>query len=267
LAAVLLLSEEEKEEGGGAVTIPSIWLRKIHKWVGLVIGLQVFLWAVSGTAMALLDMDDVAGGEMAEPAATPLPAAGGAWPRVQSALAGKPISKVSIRQLPNGTAIEVATADGVRLFDASSGNPIAIDRARATAIAAAAHPSRAPVIGAQPLKELTLAVREHELPIWQVDFRDEADSSYYVSGTTGALLERRNDMWRWWDFFWMLHNMDYAKRTSFNHPLIIMVGFAMAWLAVTGFWLLFRTMWRHDFGWFRHRRSYSRRDEAAPKAS
>jgi hypothetical protein len=45
----------------------------------------------------------------------------------------------------------------------------------------------------------------------------------------------------------MLHNMDYAERTSFNHPLIIMVGFAMAWLAVTGFWLLFRTMWRHDF--------------------
>jgi hypothetical protein len=85
------------------------------------------------------------------------------------------------------------------------------------------------------------------LPIWQVNFRDDANSAYYVSGTTGQILERRNDSWRWWDFFWMLHNMDYAKRTSFNHPLIIMVGFAMAWLAVTGFWLLFRTMWRHDF--------------------
>jgi hypothetical protein len=44
----------------------------------------------------------------------------------------------------------------------------------------------------------------------------------------------------------MLHNMDYAQRTSFNHPLIITVGIAMAWLAVTGSWLLFRTMWRHD---------------------
>ena len=89
--------------------------------------------------------------------------------------------------------------------------------------------------------------REHELPIWRVDFRDDANSSYYVSGSTGAILERRNDSWRWWDFFWMLHNMDYANRTSFNHPLIITVGFALAWLAVTGFWLLFRTMWRHDF--------------------
>ena len=49
----------------------------------------------------------------------------------------------------------------------------------------------------------------------------------------------------------MLHNMDYMERTSFNHPLMITVGFAMAWLAVTGFWLLFRTMWRHDFALLR----------------
>ena len=83
------------------------------------------------------------------------------------------------------------------------------------------------------------------------DFADDDASTYYVSATTGAVLERRNDTWRWWDFFWMLHNMDYADRTSFNHPLVITAGIAMAWLAVTGFWLLFRTMWRHDFVWIR----------------
>lgn len=39
------------------MTVKSIWLRRIHKWVGLVIGLQFLLFAISGTAMALLDMD------------------------------------------------------------------------------------------------------------------------------------------------------------------------------------------------------------------
>ncbi|MGK5512375.1 hypothetical protein ACSNN5_30410, partial [Brevibacillus formosus] len=87
----------------------------------------------------------------------------------------------------------------------------------------------------------------------QVDFADDNASTYYVSATTGAVLERRNDTRRWWDFFWMLHNMDYVDRMSFNHPLIITAGVAMAWLAVTGFWLLFRTMWRHDFAWVRAR--------------
>ncbi len=231
------------------MTIKSIWLRRIHKWVGLVIGLQFLIWAISGTVMALLDMDDVAGGATNEQIAPAPQAHRRAWPRIQRALAGQPISKLSTRALPRGQVYEVATADGVKLFDAADGSLVMIDRAAALSIARAAHPGRADVARVAPLQSLPLAVREHELPIWQVDFQDEADSSYFVSGTTGQILERRNDTWRWWDFFWMLHNMDYANRTSFNHPLIITVGFALSWLAVTGFWLLFRTMWRHDFGY------------------
>ena len=235
------------------MTVKSIWLRRIHKWIGLVIGLQVLIWAISGTAMALLDMDEVAGGQMAEQAPPPLPSSGAGWRRVQSALAGRPVSNISIRQLPGGAAFQAVTPDGVRLFDAATGEAMTIDGVRAASIASAAYPGQPPVTRVAALRELTLPVRTRELPIWQVDFGDEANSSYYVSGATGELLERRNDTWRWWDFFWMLHNMDYAKRTSFNHPLIIMVGFAMAWLAVTGFWLLFRTMWRHDFSALRRR--------------
>ena len=229
------------------MTIKSIWLRRIHKWVGLVIGLQFLAWAISGTAMALLDMDEVAGGAMAEKAALPLPTNGKAWPSVQQALAGQPVSALAFRNLPEGQVLELNTPAGVRLFDAKNGSVVTIDRDAAAWIASAAHPEGASPTQVRPLAKLTLAVREHQLPIWQVDFADAKHSSYYVSGTTGELLERRNDSWRWWDFFWMLHNMDYANRISFNHPLIITVGFAMGWLAITGFWLLFRTMWRHDF--------------------
>ena len=229
------------------MTIKSIWLRRIHKWVGLVIGLQFLVWAISGTVMALLPMDDVAGGAVAEPPTPTIPTGGQAWPTIQKTLAGKPITKLALRSLPGRQALEVTTSESIRLFDAADGQPIVIDSEAAKSIARAAHPAGAPAIKVASLRELDFAVREHELPIWQVDFRDEANSSYYVSGSTGAILERRNDSWRWWDFFWMLHNMDYANRTSFNHPLIITVGFALAWLAVTGFWLLFRTMWRHDF--------------------
>ena len=227
--------------------IKSIWLRKIHKWVGVVIGVQFLLWAMSGAAMAIISMDEVAGGAMsehAEPGA--LPTISG-WANVQRQLGQEPVTAMNIRALPDRQVIQATTGRGIELFDAGSGEPIKIDRSSAAAIAKAMHPEGSSPSRVAAITELTLAVREHELPIWRVDFADKKRSSYYVSGTTGAVLERRNDSWRWWDFFWMLHNMDYAKRTSFNHPLIIMAGFAMAWLAVTGFWLLFRTMWRHDF--------------------
>src|SRR5215216_2723959 len=36
-----------------------LFLRKLHKWLGLVIGLQLILWAGSGVAFAWLDRDAV----------------------------------------------------------------------------------------------------------------------------------------------------------------------------------------------------------------
>ena len=231
--------------------IKSIWLRRIHKWVGLFIGLQFLLWAISGTAMALLDMKQVAGGERAEQITPALRATPAAWPRIQQALAGQPVTNISLQPLPWGQNLLVTASGEPRLFNAVTGTPVLIGEREARLVAASAHPQRAAVTRIIPLTVLTLAVREHELPIWRVDFRDDQHSSYYISGSTGAILERRNDSWRWWDFFWMLHNMDYANRSSFNHPLIVTVGIAMTWLAVTGFWLLFRTMWRHDLKWMR----------------
>ena len=222
------------------------WLRVVHKWIGLIIGLQFLLWTLSGAMMALLDMGEVAGGERRDHAEVRLTAVEG-WPAVRQQLGAALITGVTLRPLLDRNVYEVATASGVRLFDHASGRPITIDAGVARQIASAAHPSSAPVTQVQALNALSLAVREHELPIWRVDFADEQNSSYYVSASTGVLLERRNDTWRLWDFFWMLHNMDYVNRTSFNHPLIIMVGFAAVWLAITGFYLLFRSGWRSDF--------------------
>lgn len=221
-------------------------LRVLHKWIGLIIGLQFLLWTLSGAGMALLDMEQVSGGPMREPAHAVLGSADG-WPRVQHSLGGEAVQSAVLRPLDGQYVYEVTTGKGLSLFNASTGEPVIVDAGLATKLARAAHPGSPAVRAVTPLKELPLAVREHRLPIWQVDFDDAENSSYFVSATTGKVLERRNDSWRNWDFLWMLHNMDYANRTSFNHPLIIMVGFAAAWLAITGLWLLMRTGWRSDF--------------------
>jgi hypothetical protein len=230
----------------------SYWLRKIHKWVGLVIGVQVVLWAASGAGMALLDMETVAGGPEPEPTATALPAAG-AWPRVAARLGDTPVVALRLRALPAGQAYEVTTPRGTRLFDAASGEPVVVGAALASAIARAGHPAGKAPVRVTALTSVPLAARGHELPLWQADFADAAGSRYFVSGANGELLERRNQTHRLWDVLWMLHTMDYAKRTSFNHPLIVIAAIAMAWLALTGFWLLFKTMWRHDVAAVRRR--------------
>ena len=222
-------------------------LRVLHKWIGLIIGIQLLLWTLSGAMMALLPMDEVAGGDARTPPEVQLTPASDSWPAIGQQLGNEPVTSASLRLLLNRPVLEVGMADGVRLFDAATGRPLPVDAQVARDIASAAYPGEPRVRSVEALRELALPVREHELPIWRVDFADEKNSSFYVSGSTGALLERRNDMWRVWDFFWMLHIMDYAKRTSFNHPVIWLFGFAALWLAITGVWLLFRTGWRSDF--------------------
>lgn len=235
-----------------AMKIHTHWLRVVHKWIGLVIGLQFVLWSVSGAMMALLPMEEVAGGPRRDPPQVEA-LTNDKWDVVQAALRETTITGISMRPLLNRQIYEVTTPDGVKLFDIESGRRIEVDAHLAGQIAVAAHPADAAVTRVQALDELTLAVREHELPIWRVDFRDDKNSSYYVSRSIGELLERRNDTWRMWDFFWMLHNMDYLNRTSFNHPMIIMIGFAAVWLAITGVYLLVRTGWRSDFKRMRRR--------------
>ena len=224
----------------------TLFLRRVHKWIGLVIGLQFVIWTLSGAMMALLDMEEVAGGAKAAAAPPPPFPARSAWPAVRARLEGVPVKSLAVRPFAGGHVFEVGTPFGVHLYDAASGRRVRVDAALARAVAAAAYPGSGRVIAVTRLGELSFAVRTHQLPIWKVDFADAKNSSYYVSASTGKLLERRNDTWRLWDFFWMLHNMDYLNRTSFNHPLIVTLAVAIVWLAVTGVWLLFRTAWAPD---------------------
>src|SRR3546814_1726814 len=121
---------------------------------------------------------------------------------------------------------DVRSGRSLRLLDARTGDPVAIDERLATEIARSAYHHEAPVRQVTFLQEPNLEARDFSGSMWRVDFANEDNSSSYVSAETGQPLVDRSDTWRVWDFVWMLHNMDYVNRTSFNHPLIIFAGFS-----------------------------------------
>ena len=236
----------------------SPFFRKIHKWIGLLLGLQFVIWTISGAAMALLDMEAVAGGPQREAPAVAVAGSSSAWPRVQRALSKDTISTLVVRPMLGRHVLEIGTSRGTRLFDAVTGLAFSVDARVAARVAQQAYAGTGTIKSVTLVKEPSLAIREHATPAWRVDFRDEENSSFYVSQSSGELLERRNDTWRIWDFFWMLHNMDYVNRTSFNHPLIIFAGVGAMWLAVTGSYLMFRTTWRPELRMINDFRSVKR---------
>ncbi len=87
------------------------------------------------------------------------------------------------------------------------------------------------------------------LPVWRVVMGDDEDTRIYVSPLTGDVIARRNATWRLYDFFWMLHIMDYENRTDFNNPLVIFASILALVATISGIWLIFYRFARRDFRW------------------
>ncbi len=222
-----------------------LFFRRVHKWVGLVLGIQFLLWSLSGAMMAFVDMEDV----RAQPPVFSHPiVAEGLLDPDQLGL-GKLAGSIRLHMSDGRPIYEIAENGVVRLLDGRSGDAIVVDEAlirqRAGLI------DGAPVRSVSLLDAANLEAREFDGPMWRVDFNDAENTSAYFSADTGQFLVARGDGWRLWDFFWMLHNMDYMNRTSFNHPLIIAVAFGVLFLSGTGFYLLFKSFNRRDFKWLK----------------
>lgn len=223
--------------------------RWFHKWVGLLMGVQFALWALSGAAMALIDHHAVSGQHMRRTVVPPplpadLPIL--SLSAVRERLAG-PVGALRLRPLADGFVYEAHTAQGVRLLWATDGGRVEITEGLARDIARQDYAGSAGIAAVERLAGPNIETRKHEGPVWRVAFADEDNTTLYISAETGRVLERRNDSWRLWDIAWMLHIMDYAERESFNHPLIILAAVAALWLSVSGLFLVYDSFSRDDF--------------------
>ena len=224
-------------------------IRTLHKWFGLVLGLQMLLWSISGAMMALLDHNKVSGEGSVRQAAPPmLPAQALPLAQVAAAL-GEPVLKLQLKTLGSAQVYQATTPSGIKLLDAASGQPVVIDAARAGALAAAAFAGSEGVTSIRKIETPNVESRTAELPAWRVEFADAERTTLFMSAATGEMQLLRNDTWRLWDIFWMIHIMDYTKRESFNHPLIITIASGVTWLTLSGVILLFRSFRRQDFAY------------------
>ncbi|MEX0735261.1 MAG: PepSY domain-containing protein [Steroidobacteraceae bacterium] len=217
-------------------------LRKLHKWVALFVGVQVLLWSVSGLMFALLDHEAVSGEHLAATPPIPTLAAGvtltdpTAWMETYS---DRNVHEVSLRPLDSRWVYRIAHENGVDLRQAADGAPVVIDAALARRLALGHYRGEGRLVGVQYLAEPTLETRQAGAT-WQATFDDPAGTGLYFSADDGTMVAARSDTWRVFDFFWMLHTMDYAGRDDFNNPLVILVGSASLWIGLTGVLLLLR---------------------------
>jgi len=232
--------------------------RLSHKWIGLLVGLQLVAWAISGFYMVVVDLDFIHGDSLVRDssAVVDLSDAQVSWHSLREQRTG--ITRISLRSMADDGApvFEIVTTDGRSLVDARTGDTISpLSEARIrnlarTYYAGKGDVARTTLISSEGDKPLELQSRP--VPIWRVDFDDWLETSFYIDPDTGDLTTRRHRFWRWFDFLWSLHIMDYRERTDVNNWLLR--GFTALGVVLTGsgLWLCF-----HSFGFLqgnRHRR-------------
>ena len=223
------------------------WSVRVHKWIALVVGIQILLWIAGGLVMSVIPIEQVRGEHKialtesftVSPAElTPL---NNLFDRHQ-------ISGVSEASLGNVLGEPVwrlkTPAGGNYLVDAVSGerlDPVSEDLARRVALAdyAGSGSLKALISVSNPASEYG-----RPGPVWRAEFDDRDATTLYIDPKTAEVGARRSTTWRFYDFFWKLHVMDYDDGADFNHPLLITAASAALFVAISGLILLIIKMRR-----------------------
>ena len=232
--------------------IPTALLRKTHRVFGVVIGVQLLLWTISGAFFAWADIDDVRG----EPNRMPPDgfAVTGEWippTRVDfGAVTGfdtDDLAGLGLVHIGEATYYRFVDGNGmVLLADVLSGSiRAALDENEAIALARASFVHPVPVRSTRRITDQDVGPH-HEyrggmLPAWVIQFEHPSGTRVYVSENGGQVTRHRNTLWRAFDFLWMLHTMDYRGRDDFNHSLLRIVSVLAVVLAISGYLLWGRT--------------------------
>lgn len=216
------------------------WTVRIHKWIALLVGVQVLLWIAGGLVMSAIPIEIVRGEHKiaaAPPTAVdphdliPLETA------ARSAGAAQ-ISGAALDQVLGKPVWRIETDAGTYTVDARSGealSPVTEALAREIAIAdysGTGQIARIEMLAAPP------AEYGGPGPVWQVVFSDAGETTLYIDPASAAVRARRSSTWRFYDFFWRLHVMDYDDGADFNHPLLVTAAGAGLFVALSGLVLL-----------------------------
>jgi hypothetical protein len=237
------------------------WFRKIHRWLGVLMALQIIAWMASGLYFAWFPIETIRGEHLvAEPevlSARDLDAllpASEAWRAAQESLGGsaEPGTASLIRSRGQTWYRFAGTLDGagyIRLVDARSGEVMEFmdaGQARAVATASLLAPGTVSEVELVTESQPGSEYRGRELPLWRVSYTEPESLNLYIDGWTGEVVARRTARWRVFDFLWMLHIMDFEERDDFNTLLLQLAAALGLVLGITGliYWLMTTRLFR-----------------------
>lgn len=223
------------------------WSTSLHKWIALIVGIQVLGWVLGGLVMTAMPIEQVRG-EHRLSHNQPLPLDAAKVLSLAEVLARAELDEISganLKSTPAGPVWFLTTRyGGEAWYDAITGeniDEITEDEARAAAVqayAGEAAPVRVTRHDEPPMEAGTSSL------VYAVEFGDPERTTFYVSGYTGEFISARSNAWRFYNFFYMVHLMDFSGAANYNHPVIVIATALTLVIVLTGFVLLWSRLAR-----------------------
>ena len=240
----------------------------VHKWLSLLVGIQLLIWLVTGLYFNLMDAEKASGNELR--AAKPSNLAFKETTRrdafflkmlpVNELALGERTShptetlkKIELVWVLEHPYYHVISRQGPHayqprsslLFDAVSGNRTALTPAQVSQIANSSYTGGSALSRPELMQPPFSDYAAQQNPMWKVSANDKNNTAIYLDSVTGQVIKHVNDdarlkalMFKLHFMDYGLHFMDYDSSGGFNHGLIVVFAISALMLSVSGIMLL-----------------------------
>jgi hypothetical protein len=198
-------------------------IRKAHRYLGLFLGIQFLCWTFSGIYFSWTEIDNIHGDHFKNTEYQPKAFATLISPSQLNVSGG--INTIALRDIGNSAYYWI---NNEQLYNALDGSlKMKITQEEALYIATLNMKSGLVV---ENIEQINEAGKHHEyreklLPAYVISYQSDEALKAYVSIKDGRFQTVRHRDWRWFDFLWMTHTMDYQSRDNFN--TIILRAFSL----------------------------------------
>ncbi len=212
-------------------------IRKIHRYLGLFIGIQFIMWTAGGLYFSWTDIDEIHGDQFKKlpPEETGFQNLNG----ISDLMPQKTIKSISLKEISGNPYYFI---NEEVLVNAENGELLKeISAEDAINIASRHMKDDLEIKGIERITETGShhEYREGSLPAYVISYNQPENLKAYIGARDGSFKTVRYRDWRWFDFLWVTHTMDYQGRDDFNN--IILRSFSVLGLVtvLSGFVLWF----------------------------
>lgn len=207
---------------------------RVHRLIALLLGIQILFWTLGGVVMSWIPIEQVRGEHLIKrDASAPLP------PTIKLENRANLMALTGWR-IGDSTYLLADYSDiGKILIATETGDPVSITESIIRDAAQDALMVDAPIADVELLTGPAPIDYRGPMPVWRANVPAAEGLLIYLSPASAEILAARTDYWRLYDFFWMLHIMDYETRDNFNNPLVMIFSASAVLFTLTGLTLLF----------------------------